>query len=61
MWRFKLNNQKKVRRSESRQYAYLYVEDYSWYLPQVKKEEDEQQKRGMVEIDLNNGKATEST
>ena len=40
---------------------YAYVEDYSLYHSEkpVKKEEKDEDPRGMVEIDLNNGKAIE--
>ena len=51
--------EKKQKRQDFIQ-EYVYVEDYSLYQPQKKKEKDENP-RGMVEVDLNNGKTTEIT
>jgi hypothetical protein len=38
---------------------YAYVEDYPLYQPKQKKKEKDEYPRGVVEVDLNNGKTTE--
>jgi hypothetical protein len=56
---FDLYNQKQKRQDFIQKYAY--VEDYSVYQPPENKKEKDEEPRGMVEIDLNNGKTTEIT
>jgi hypothetical protein len=38
---------------------YAYVEDYPLYQPAKRKKQEDEQPRGVVEVDLNNGKTTE--
>ena len=50
-------NRKQKRQNFIQEYAY--VEDYSLYQPPQKKKERDEYPRGIVEVDLNNGKTTE--
>ncbi len=56
---FDLYNRKQKRQNFIQEHAY--VEDYSLYQPRQKKKEKDENPRGMVEVDLNNGKTAEIT
>lgn len=54
---FDLYDKQRQKRQDFQEYAY--IEDYSLYQPAQKKKQKDEHPRGVVEIDLNNGKTTE--
>jgi hypothetical protein len=50
-------------RKQKRQFVqeYAFVEDFSWYQPPVQEKKKDEQSRGVIEVDLDNGKTIQIT